>query len=219
MKREGRQHGVVSCYQIFPNLSSQQRYAKMVDSASTMGLFAKVPTKPTNQSKFTGKCQKPRCNRCRVHPVCKSKDKAKGTMKYRAIHVENELGKYSFGTSATGVLAYLVDDDGGYGNDHDYDYDYDYDYQDRVEENYEYDHTYDYEYTRDHDLDHRVGFEIEIDDGSLEADADVNDAESDDSETDDDDAMSFCDVGLCWGHEEGEEYGDDGWYLVGGQMQ
>ncbi|GJS81454.1 hypothetical protein Tco_0485319 [Tanacetum coccineum] len=37
---------------------------------------------------------------------------------------------------------------------------------------------------------------------------------------DDDDRMSFCDVGLCWGHKDGDVYGDeDGWNLVGGEMQ
>ncbi|KAI3784665.1 hypothetical protein L1987_43768 [Smallanthus sonchifolius] len=194
MKREGRQHGVVSCYHIFdPASLSQQRFVKMVDSASTMGLFAKVPTKPTNHSKFTGKCRKPRCNGCHLHPVCKSKTKAKGAMKLRSIDPENELTKYSFGNSATGVLAYLVDG-GGYDND---DYDYDYDYEDRVEENYKY--SYDYGYGYDYD------------------DDDCHD-DNDDGSSHDDETMSFCDVGLCWG--DGDEYvdDDDGWYLVGGLM-
>ncbi|KAI7756601.1 hypothetical protein M8C21_032372 [Ambrosia artemisiifolia] len=162
----------------------------MVDSASTMGLFAKVPTKPTNHSKFTGKCRKPRCNGCRVHPVCKSKAKAKGAMKIKSVDHEDELAKYSFGTSATGVLAYLADG-GGYDND-DYDYDYDYDHEDRVEENYNYSA-----------LDER--------------DNDVDVAKTDD----DDETMSFCDVGLCWGHGDEDEYDDhdeDGWYLVGGEI-
>ncbi|KAL9998567.1 hypothetical protein Hdeb2414_s0016g00489751 [Helianthus debilis subsp. tardiflorus] len=196
MKREGRQHGYVSCYHNLPASLSRQRFVKMVDSASTMGLFAKVPTKPTNHSKFTGKCRKPRCNGCHLHPVCKSKAKAKGAMKIRSIDHENDLAKYSFGTSATGVLAYLAD--GGYDSD---DYDYDYDYDDRVEENYSY--SYGYEYN-DNDNDER------------DNDVDVKTDDDDEDET-----MSFCDVGLCWGHGDEDEYGDDdddGWYLVGGEM-
>ncbi|MFS7970399.1 hypothetical protein Hanom_Chr09g00820541 [Helianthus anomalus] len=193
MKREGRQHGYVSCYHNLPASLSRQRFVKMVDSASTMGLFAKVPTKPTNHSKFTGKCRKPRCNGCHLHPVCKSKAKAKGAMKIRSIDHENDLAKYSFGTSATGVLAYLAD--GGYDND-----DYDYDYDDRVEENYNYNYGYDYDY--------------EYNDNDDERDNDV-DVKTDDDDDDEDETMSFCDVGLCWGH--GDE-DDDGWYLVGGEM-
>ncbi|XP_076910752.1 uncharacterized protein LOC143568483 [Bidens hawaiensis] len=162
----------------------------MVDSASTMGLFAKVPTKPTNRSKFTGKCRKPRCNGCHLHPVCKSKAKTKGAMKLRSIDHENQLTKYSFGISATGVLAYLADD----GND----YDHDYDYEDRVEETYSYSYDYDYDYN---------------DESSHDIDYDVDVSNTDD----DDETMSFCDVGLCWGHEDGDD-NDDGWYLVGGQM-
>ncbi|XP_071711603.1 uncharacterized protein [Rutidosis leptorrhynchoides] len=218
MKREGRQHGVVNCYHIFDQESlSQQRFVKMVDSASTMGLFAKVPTKPTNQSKYTGKCQRSRCNRCHIHPVCKSKDKAKGTMKIRSLGAENEFAKYSFGTSATGVLAYLADD-GAYDNE-DYDYDYDYDYDDRVEETYDHDYGYGYDddnyiLNDDDDATNDLGFDMEI----SADDVDVTETDDDDDD-DDDDAMSFCDVGLCWGHEDGDEYGDDGWYLVGGQMQ
>ncbi|GJR32873.1 hypothetical protein Tco_1109105 [Tanacetum coccineum] len=185
MKREGRQHGVVTCYQILPSSLSRQRYVKMVESASNMGVFAKVPTKPTNQSKFTGKCRKPRCNGCHIHPACKAKDKAKG------------------------VLAYLADD-GGYDN-------YDYDYEDRVEENY--DHGYNYEDSYDIDL--RAGFGLGIVTSiaaeDIESDVDCGESYDDD---DDDDRMSFCDVGLWWGHEDGDVYGDeDGWYLVGGEMQ
>lgn len=223
MKREGRQHGVVNCYEILPGSLSQQRFVKMVDSASTMGLFTKVSKKPTNQSKYTGKCHKPRCNRCHIHPVCKSKDKAKGTMKLRSIDAENELTKYSFGSSATGVLAYLADDAGYDEDDND-----DYDYDDRVEENYNY--SYGYDYTNDHghnhdddydgtrDIDIRVGFGIGIV-TSLPPEEHEDDADVDEIDDDDDDTMSFCDVGLCWGHEDGDEYEDDDWYLVGGQMQ
>lgn len=217
MKREGRQHGVVTCYQILPSSLSRQRYIKMVDSASNMGVFAKVPTKPTNQSKFTGKCRKPRCNGCHIHPAYKAKDKAKGTMKIRSLDDEKELTKYSSGTSATGVLAYLADD-GGYDN-------YDYDYEDRVEENYNHGYNYGYDdehhnYNDSYDIDLCAGFGLGIvtSIAAEEIESDVDCGESYDD--DDDDRMSFCDVGLCWGHDDEDVYGDeDGWYLVGGEMQ
>ncbi|KAK1432716.1 hypothetical protein QVD17_09614 [Tagetes erecta] len=202
MKREGRQHGIVRI--LNPASLSRQRFVKMADTSSTMGLFAKVPTKPTNRSKFTGKCRKPRCNGCHLHPVCKSRAKAKGTMKLRSIDHESELTRYSFGTSATGVLAYLADDGYGYEND-DYDYD-NYEYHNRVEESYNYGYGYDRTTPYDHS-DDNISHDVE-----------------DEDDDEDDETMSFCDVGLCWGHEDGDGYGndndndDDGWYLVGGQM-
>ncbi|KAI3799232.1 hypothetical protein L1987_34523 [Smallanthus sonchifolius] len=102
MKREGRQHGVVRSYPILPTpLSRQRRYVKTEDSASVAGLFTKVSRKPTNQSKFTGKCGKARCLGCHIHPVCKSKEKAKGTMKLRSIGCPA-------GTSAIDALAHIA---------------------------------------------------------------------------------------------------------------
>ncbi|KAM0022703.1 hypothetical protein Hdeb2414_s0023g00632061 [Helianthus debilis subsp. tardiflorus] len=109
MKREGRQHGVVRSYPILPTpLSRQRRYTKTVDSASVTGLFTKVSSKPTNQSKFTGKCGTSRCLSCHIHPVCKSKDKAKGTMKLRSSVSHRELISCPAGTSAIEALAYLA---------------------------------------------------------------------------------------------------------------
>ncbi|KAI3799230.1 hypothetical protein L1987_34520 [Smallanthus sonchifolius] len=109
MKREGRQHGVVRSYPILPTpLSRQRRYVKTVDSASVAGLFTKVSKKPTNQSKFTGKCGKARCLGCHIHPVCKSKEKAKGTMKLRSIGSDRGLIGCPAGTSAIDALAHLA---------------------------------------------------------------------------------------------------------------
>ncbi|KAJ0704389.1 hypothetical protein HanPI659440_Chr14g0562231 [Helianthus annuus] len=120
MKREGRQHGVVRSYPILPTpLSRQRRYIKTVDSASVAGLFTKVSSKPTNQSKFTGKCGTARCLGCHVHPVCKSKDKAKGTMKLRSIGFDHrKLIGCPAGTSAIDALAYLARHESY--DDHDY---------------------------------------------------------------------------------------------------
>ncbi|KAK9061686.1 hypothetical protein SSX86_018869 [Deinandra increscens subsp. villosa] len=123
MKREGRQHGVVRTHPILPTpLARQRRYVKTVDSASVAGLFTKVSRKPTNQSKFTGKCGTPRCLGCHTHPVCRSKDKAKGTMKLRSIGSDCPSG-----SSAIDALAYLARD-GGYDQEDAID-DYDYDFE------------------------------------------------------------------------------------------
>lgn len=127
-------------------------------------------------------------------------------MKIRSIDPENEWTKYPVGNSATRVLAYLANEE-GYNDD-------DYDYEGRVEETYAYDddnhHDHD---VGTHAIDLGAGFAIGI---GIVADERENDVHDDD---DDDDAMSFCDVGLCWGHEDEDEYGDDDWYLVGGQME
>ncbi|KAI3501013.1 hypothetical protein L1887_36843 [Cichorium endivia] len=221
MKGERRQHGAVRCYDINQPLLARERYEKMVDSATATRLFAKV----TNQSKYTGKCHKAWCSdHHHKHAVCKSRDKTKGTMKIRSIDPANEWTKYPVGNSATSVLAYLANEE-GYNDD-------DYDYEGRVEETHNYAYGYAYhddnhhddEHSHDHDdgthgIDLCAGFAIGIAIVADEHVNDVDDEDDDDDDDDDDDAMSFCDVGLCWGHGDGDEYGDDGWYLVGGQMQ
>ncbi|KAB2064651.1 hypothetical protein ES319_A09G035000v1 [Gossypium barbadense] len=87
MKREGRQHGMVRTYRILPspwNPNPESRFVQQFDSPPTAGLFTKVPLKPTNHSKFTGRCGRPRCLGCHMHPACKSKDKSKGSHKLRS---------------------------------------------------------------------------------------------------------------------------------------
>ncbi|KAI3520717.1 hypothetical protein L1887_10167 [Cichorium endivia] len=188
MKREGRQHGFVRSYMTFLTPLSQQRYVKTVDSASVAGLFTKVSRKPTNQSKFTGKCGKARCLGCHIHPATKSKDKAKGTMKLRSIGSDHGPIGYPAGTSATSALAYLASE-ASYDDGDEYDGaidDCDYDY---------------YENTN-------CNVEIGIGLASIETEEQIG------GECEDD-FTSFCDVGLCWGEGDADEYGDDGWYLVG----
>ncbi|KAL4581558.1 hypothetical protein LXL04_006081 [Taraxacum kok-saghyz] len=220
MKGDRRQNGAI----INQPLLSQERYKKMVDSAAAARLFTKVLSKPINQSKCTGKCHKGRCS---DHHVCKSKNKGKGAMKIRSIDRENELTKFPAGNSATRVLAYLGNEE-GYNDD-------EYDYEGRVEESYSYNYAYGYTYDDDddhiqnqnhddvtHAIDLSTGFAIGIGivvDDDVEKDVDMDDDDDGDN-SDDDDAMSFCDVGLCWGHgdEDEDEDGDDGWYLVGGDM-
>ncbi|GKV07864.1 hypothetical protein SLEP1_g19574 [Rubroshorea leprosula] len=136
MRREGRQHGMVRTYQILPvplNPRSEPRFPRRLDSPPTAGLFTKVPAKPTNHSKFTGKCGQSRCLGCHMHPVCKSKDKTKGSHKLRSIDmlanyrmitwriVDGRPGLNYSGFSATGILDYLannhLDDDDDNDND------------------------------------------------------------------------------------------------------
>ncbi|KAL4368351.1 hypothetical protein GQ457_05G019130 [Hibiscus cannabinus] len=91
MKREGRQHGMVRTYRILPspwNPRPKPQFVHQFDSPPIAGVFAKVPTKPTNHSKFTGRCGRPRCLECHMHPACKSKDKTKGSHKFRS----NDMG-------------------------------------------------------------------------------------------------------------------------------
>ncbi|PON95255.1 hypothetical protein TorRG33x02_087770 [Trema orientale] len=73
MKREGRQHGMVRTYEILPSpLRPETRFVnRLTESPATAGLFTPV------SSKFTGKCGKPRCSGCHLHPARKSKAKAK----------------------------------------------------------------------------------------------------------------------------------------------
>ncbi|KAH6758563.1 histone-lysine N-methyltransferase trithorax-like protein [Perilla frutescens var. hirtella] len=81
MKRQGRQHGMVRTY---PEPPRKQRSLNEVRSPPTAGLFAKVSSKPTNHSKFTGKCGRSKCYDCHIHPASKSKDKVKGAQKIRS---------------------------------------------------------------------------------------------------------------------------------------
>ncbi|XP_071705627.1 uncharacterized protein [Rutidosis leptorrhynchoides] len=188
MMREGRQHGVVRSYAIIPD--SQKRYVKTVDSACVSGLFTKVSRKPTNQSKFTGKCGKAQCLGCHIHPVTKSKDKTKGTMKSRSIGSDH--GRISCcppGTSAELALAYL---------------DRDLSYDDDDEKSDE------YGYGNDDDDDTSCYVEGGIEVASFmvpNKDIEIEDK---------DECMSYWDVGLCWGEGGEDEFGDyDEWYLVG----
>ncbi|TYH19802.1 hypothetical protein ES288_A05G381000v1 [Gossypium darwinii] len=103
MKREGRQHGMVRTYRVLPspwNPRPEPRFVQQVNSPTTAGLFTKVPVEPTNHSKFTGRCGRPRCLGCHMHPAFKSKDKAKGF-------------------SAARMLDHLSSDYEGYDNDDD----------------------------------------------------------------------------------------------------
>ncbi|CAN6464229.1 unnamed protein product [Victoria cruziana] len=81
MRREGKQHGVVrSCLLLSPNA----HVVNKLDSLPTAGIFQKVSRKPTNHSKFTGVCRRPRCPGCHACPAGKSREKAKGGYKLKS---------------------------------------------------------------------------------------------------------------------------------------
>ncbi|CAN6351580.1 unnamed protein product [Urochloa humidicola] len=146
MKREGWQHGTV---RINRNKLLRVAAAAAADCEETAAVGATValgkapaPAKPTNASKATGKCRRPRCAGCHYHPVTKARDKAKGAHKLQArdVTLNHRLVSWRVvdgggggagssgipdykGTSASSLLAYLAgsgsswheedDDDGG----------------------------------------------------------------------------------------------------------
>ncbi|XP_059644727.1 uncharacterized protein LOC132286412 [Cornus florida] len=223
MKREGRQHGVVRNYPILPlpwNTRPESNYVNKFHSPPTFGLFTKVSSKPTNHSKFTGKCGRPKCAGCHLHPACKSKPKAKGTQKNRSRDVaglvtsrvvDGKPGLNFAGFSATWILDHL---------DNDYLDDNDDDVADVYFGSGCYsDDVYDHEGScgfSDCDLFHHDLISgSEIASGAVEIREDNNSDDAveirEDNNSDDDDNMSFCDVGFVWEQVDG----DEGWCLVG----
>ncbi|XP_060193917.1 uncharacterized protein LOC132623202 [Lycium barbarum] len=181
MKREGRQHGTVRTYPILPspwNPKPEVRYINKSNSPPTAGLFTKVSTKPSNHSKFTGKCGRPRCTSCHIHPAGKSKDKTKGTQKLKTRGdvvslvtwrvVDARPGLNFSGFSTTGLLDHLDNSDYSYYMDHDDDHGIYYDAPDEIEE--------------------------------------IDDCEDNGVDDDEEEKMSFIEVGFVW--ENVEEDGD-----------
>ncbi|KAF8390574.1 hypothetical protein HHK36_025101 [Tetracentron sinense] len=196
MKREGHQHGMVRTYWIRQSPGNPRpdiRVINKFESPPTAGLFTKVSSKPTNHSKFTGKCGTPRCRECHTRPACKSKDKAKGTQKLRSSNVATDHRlvtwgvvdkgqglSYAAGLSATGFLSHLSNDQ----------------WDDEVEDDVE---------------DRSPAFHdgvVAVESNWVEEIGSGGSVEADDH---DDDGMSFCDVGFVWDQVEG----DEGWCLVG----
>ncbi|XP_010441227.1 PREDICTED: uncharacterized protein LOC104724435 [Camelina sativa] len=211
MKREGKQHGMVRTYRVLPPSLNPRPESKLVNpltSRPTAGLFTKVSSKPTNHSKFTGKCGQARCLECHMHPITKSKAKTKGSSKVRSNDVtykmltwqvaagrEARSGLKLSGFSATGILDLMSDDYG-------YDHDYDYDEEDEEDE--------------EEDDENRGGVVEEI--VKIQSDDNDDDGETEEDGSHDDDEegrMSFCDVGMMMMMmEHVEEFDDEGWCLV-----
>jgi len=104
---------MVRSYRILPsplNPRPNTRIITRFDSPPTAGLFVKVSSKPTNHSKFTGKCGTPRCTGCHFHPACKSKGKTKGSQKHKHSRVIDQPDSDFFGLSATLTLDHISND-------------------------------------------------------------------------------------------------------------
>ncbi|MED6111178.1 hypothetical protein PIB30_050046 [Stylosanthes scabra] len=114
MRREGRQHGMVRTNIILPSPLNPKPKTRAVTPLPTAGLFTKVSSKPTNHSKFTGKCRTSRCVCCHLHPACKSKHKTKGTQKDKNGWVMDQPHLNFSGSSATRMLDHLSN----YGDDY-----------------------------------------------------------------------------------------------------
>ncbi|KAG9158247.1 hypothetical protein Leryth_000381 [Lithospermum erythrorhizon] len=198
MKREGRQHGMVRTYPITSQnfVPFLENSVNKLSSPPTAGLFTKVSQKPTNHSKFSGKCGRSKCTSCHIHPACKSKDKAKGTNKLRSHDVvsnyklvtlgvvDSGYGLKFTGVSATGILELL-------GNNY---------YGDNYDDSEEDDG---FEGSNDHANISHARIEIE----EVEEIEEINKNNAG-NVLDDDDVMSFCDVDLVC------EQIDEDWCLV-----
>ncbi|RLM69295.1 uncharacterized protein C2845_PM17G08710 [Panicum miliaceum] len=125
MKREGWQRGTIRI-----NRNKLLRVAAAASDCEETAIGAmtlgKAPAKPTNASKTTGKCRRPRCAGCHYHPVTKARDKAKGAHKLHAgdVALNHRLVSWRVvdgggaggsgipadykGTSASSLLAYLA---------------------------------------------------------------------------------------------------------------
>ncbi|KAF3334244.1 hypothetical protein FCM35_KLT20848 [Carex littledalei] len=84
MRREGRQHGMVLCFEIYPGFSNpSSRRVNEFKTVPTTNFMTKVSSKPTNHSRFTSKCGSPRCGGCHDRPVSKARTKVKKAHKHR----------------------------------------------------------------------------------------------------------------------------------------
>ncbi|CAH8358617.1 unnamed protein product [Eruca vesicaria subsp. sativa] len=130
MKKEGRQHGFVRTGMIHPsgfNPSPSNQFVNRLGSPPAFGVFTKVPSTPTNHSKFTGKYERAKYSNCHVLPATKSADKTKGRQKLKSTDwwVDGKLDRLtgSDASSASDILDTLCGEE--YGGHHVYDDDAD----------------------------------------------------------------------------------------------
>ncbi|KAL5562730.1 hypothetical protein UlMin_032477 [Ulmus minor] len=120
MKWEGRTNRILPS-QLNPR--PKTRFVNRFDSPTAAGSFTRLSSKPTNHSKFTGKCGQPRS---------KAKNKTKGAQKLKSLEVNsscklNSLSGFSVKRVLDKLSSYYVnenDDDetGEYCADGDEDY-------------------------------------------------------------------------------------------------
>ncbi|XP_021890386.1 uncharacterized protein LOC110808997 [Carica papaya] len=200
MKREGRQHGMVRTCRILPSPLDPRppasKFVNQFDSLPTAGLFTKVQSKPTNHSKFTGKCSRPKCFGCHIHPARKAKDKTKGSYKLKSDDVvanykltswkvvDRCIGSNLPGFSNSRILedlsAMYVDD-------------YDHDLEDNESDNHS-------------DVRDQIHDKSTFDSQSSE----INNNNDTNNGLEDDDDFSFCDVEIILDRAQG----DEGWCIV-----
>ncbi|KAF3556921.1 hypothetical protein F2Q69_00010453 [Brassica cretica] len=127
MKREGRQHSFVRTGMIHQsgyNPSPSNKFVNRLDSPPAFGVFTKVPSKPTNHSKSTRKCERAKYSKCHVSPAMKSAVTSKGGQKLKSTDwwVEGKLDQLigSDSSSASDILDTLCGEDY---SGHVYDYD------------------------------------------------------------------------------------------------
>ncbi|KAL2944854.1 Holliday junction ATP-dependent DNA helicase RuvA [Bienertia sinuspersici] len=185
-------------------LSDRRRIINKIDSLPIAGIFTKIPNKPTNHSKFTGKCGKVNISDCHLHPVSKSKLKSKGAQKLKTFDsaaVNHQLNALqiddfrNFGYSASRVLHDLEADYHCYFNHHD-----------------DYDDVHD-----DHDGEHEEGESVvetmindDDDDKDDKDDVIIHVGVTDDG---DDGYMGFYDVAYLVNSVDVDE---EGWLIIGG---
>ncbi|XVE84089.1 hypothetical protein DITRI_Ditri16bG0141300 [Diplodiscus trichospermus] len=213
MKREACQHGMLRAYQVLPPPWKPETETKAVQrrlySSPAAGLFSDVMSKWSN-SKFAVKCGRPHCLECHLNPVSKSKDKTKGTQKFRTRNmvvsprlitwrvVDRRPGLKFSGFSATEILEHLYsgneDDEIG---DHESDDHGDCDDDDGPRGLLD-DDDYMAKFWSLHDKENERGAGVETEEWV------------DDEHKMDDDDISFCDVGLML--DQNEE--DEGWCFL-----
>ncbi|RZS04354.1 hypothetical protein BHM03_00034671 [Ensete ventricosum] len=115
MRREGRQHGLVRTHSLLQS-SHRPRALHQLHAPPTAGVFSKVPSKPTNHSKFIGRCGggKPMCKACHAKPASKSRGKAKGSSKLRD---GLAIRRGASATEAVGILMDRIVEDQWFGED------------------------------------------------------------------------------------------------------
>eukprot|EP01018_Ginkgo_biloba_P021721 Gb_04690 [translate_table: standard] len=105
MKRDGRQHG-----HVITHVTVRDREVRN-SARDGSGCRQKVPSKPTNNSKFTGKCGRARCRGCHLDSVNKSKRKTKGEQKNRSCDILTNYAILCSSESATTMLAQFIGED------------------------------------------------------------------------------------------------------------
>ncbi|ESQ28686.1 hypothetical protein EUTSA_v10019315mg [Eutrema salsugineum] len=118
MKREGRKHGFIRTGMIHPsgfNPQTRNKFVNQLDSPPAFGVFTNVPSKPTNHSKSTKKCERSKYSNHHVSPAIKSVDKSKGCRKVQSTEwwAEDKLNRLigSDSSSARDILDTLCDED------------------------------------------------------------------------------------------------------------